>query len=134
MDFGIIEQGDGRITQFREKPVYSHLVSMGIYCMEPKVLDYIPQGVPFGFDDLIFCLLSRGLPAYTFGHNGMWMDIGRVEDFQSAQELAWDDQLPAFEIVDAEGADARVHPSMRNGGGGGGHEAFNRAVHCLPAA
>jgi hypothetical protein len=63
----------------------------------------------------------------------MWMDIGRVEDFQSAQELAWDDQLPAFEIVDAEGADARDHPSMHNGGGGG-HEAFDRAVHCLPAA
>jgi NDP-mannose synthase len=134
MDFGIIEQGDGRITQFREKPVYSHLVSMGIYCMQPKVLDYIPQGVPFGFDDLILCLLSRGLPAFTFGHNGMWMDIGRVEDFQSAQELAWDDQLPAFEIVDAKGADGRIHPSPHNGGGSDVHKAFNTAVHCLPAA
>jgi NDP-sugar pyrophosphorylase family protein len=102
--------------------------------MEPKVLDYIPQGVPFGFDDLILCLLSRGLPAFTFGHNGMWMDIGRVEDFQSAQELAWDDQLPAFEIVDAEGGDAHGRPSIHNGSGAGGHEAFNRAVHCLPAA
>src|SRR3954454_10553850 len=134
MDFGIIEHGDGRITQFREKPVYSHLVSMGIYCMEPKVLDYIPQGVPFGFDDLILCLLSRGLPAFTFGHNGMWMDIGRVEDFQSAQELAWDDQLPAFEIVDAEGVDANGRPSIHNGSGAGGHEASNKAGHCLPAA
>jgi len=134
MDFGIIEHGDGRITHFREKPVYSHLVSMGIYCMEPEVLDYIPEGVPFGFDDLILCLLSRDLPTFTFAHNGMWMDIGRVEDFQSAQELAWDDQLPAFEIVDAHGADARDHRSMHNGGGGERHAAFDRAVHGRPAA
>jgi NDP-sugar pyrophosphorylase family protein len=134
MDFGVIEQGGGRITQFREKPVYSHLVSMGIYCMEPEVLDYIPQGVPFGFDDLILCLLSRGLPVFTFGHNGMWMDIGRVEDFQSAQELAWDDQLPAFEIVDANGSHVRDHRSMHNGGGAERHAALDKAVHGLPAA
>jgi hypothetical protein len=83
---------------------------------------------------LILCLLSRGLPAFTFEHNGMWMDIGRVEDFQGAQDLAWDDQLPAFEIVDAEGGGAHGRPSMHNGNGAGGHEAFNRAAHCLPAA
>ena len=69
--------------------------------MEPRVLDYIPPGVPFGFDDLIHTLLARGLPAYTFAHDGLWLDIGRIEDFQTAQELAWDDQLPAFEVVAA---------------------------------
>jgi mannose-1-phosphate guanylyltransferase len=72
---------------------------MGIYCMEPEVLNYIPTGVPFGFDDLIFCLLGKELPVGTFRHDGMWLDIGRVEDFQKAQELTWDDQLPAFETV-----------------------------------
>jgi NDP-sugar pyrophosphorylase family protein len=90
--------------------------------------------VPFGFDDLILCLLSRGLPVFTFGHNGMWMDIGRVEDFQSAQELVWDDQPPAFEIVDAACADVRDHRSVHNGGGGERHAAFDRVVHGLPAA
>ena len=44
---------------------------------------------------------ARGLPAYTFVHDGLWLDIGRIEDFQTAQELAWDDQLPAFEVVAA---------------------------------
>jgi NDP-sugar pyrophosphorylase family protein len=99
MDFGVIEQSSGRIRHFKEKPVLSNLMSMGVYCMEPKVLDYIPTGVPFGFDDLILCMLGRGVPAYTFVHHGLWLDIGRVEDFQSAQELAWDDQPPAFELV-----------------------------------
>jgi mannose-1-phosphate guanylyltransferase len=101
MDFGVIEQSSGRIKQFREKPILSNLVSMGVYCMEPTIFDYIPAGVPFGFDDLILCMLGRGMPAYTFVHNGLWLDIGRVEDFQRAQELAWDDQPPAFEVMHA---------------------------------
>jgi mannose-1-phosphate guanylyltransferase len=99
MDFGVIEESSGRVTQFREKPTLSHTVSMGVYCMEPEVLEYIPDGVPFGFDDLMFCMLGQNLPVSTFLHNGLWLDIGRVEDFQKAQEFAWDDQLPAFEAV-----------------------------------
>lgn len=65
--------------------------------MEPEVLDYIPTGVPFGFDDLMFCMLDRSMPIGTFQHSGLWLDIGRVEDFQKAQELAWDEGSPAFE-------------------------------------
>lgn len=101
MDFGVIEQTGGRITSFKEKPLLSNLMSMGVYCMQPSVLEYIPRCVPFGFDDLMLCLLSRGLPAYTFVHDGLWLDIGRVEDFQKAQDLSWDEQPPAFEIVAA---------------------------------
>ena len=98
-DFGIIEAAAGRITRFTEKPTLTHLVSMGVYCMEPEVLDYIPTGVPFGFDDLMFCMLGRSLPVGSFLHRGFWLDIGRVEDFQKAQELAWDDEAPAFETA-----------------------------------
>ncbi len=98
-DFGIIEDAAGRVSRFQEKPILTHLVSMGVYCMEPEVLDYIPAGVPFGFDDLMFCLLGRGVPVNTFLHNGLWLDIGRVEDFHKAQELAWDEQSPAFETL-----------------------------------
>jgi mannose-1-phosphate guanylyltransferase len=89
------------VKQFKEKPVLSHVVSMGIYCMEPEVLRFIPSGVPFGFDDLILCLLNRDIPVSTFRHSGMWLDVGRVEDFQKAQELGWDDQPPAFEEIAA---------------------------------
>ncbi len=97
MEFGVIEQIGGRIVGFKEKPVLSNLMSMGIYCMDPKIMKHIPSGIPFGFDDLILCMLGRGLPIFSFPHEGLWLDIGRVEDFQSAQQLSWDDQLPAFE-------------------------------------
>jgi mannose-1-phosphate guanylyltransferase len=72
---------------------------MGVYCMEPQVIEDIPAGVPFGFDDLMLCMLGRDLPVHSFLHNGLWLDIGRFEDCQRAQELAWDDQRPAFETA-----------------------------------
>jgi NDP-sugar pyrophosphorylase family protein len=98
-DFGVIEQSNGRVICFREKPNLRHLVSMGIYCMEPEILEHIPNGVPFGFDDLMFHMLEIGLPAHTFLHSGFWLDIGRVEDFQKAQELGWDAEAPAFDTA-----------------------------------
>jgi NDP-sugar pyrophosphorylase family protein len=102
MDFGIIEDHGSRVVRFREKPILTHIVSTGIYCMEPSILDYIPRGIPFGFDDLMFCLLGRGLPVRTFLHSGLWLDIGRVEDFHKAQELAWDDASPRYDTVPQE--------------------------------
>lgn len=100
-DFGIIEQSGGRVTQFKEKPLLNHQCSMGVYCMQPDVFEYIPPRLPFGFDDLVLCLLERKVPVGAFRHDGQWLDIGRVDDFRRAQELPWDDQ-PAFETIAAE--------------------------------
>ena len=101
LDFGVIDQTKNRIVGFKEKPVLVNTMSMGVYCMEPGIFDYIPEDMPFGFDNLVHTLLARNLPAHTFLHDGLWLDIGRVEDFQAAQELAWDDPLPACEVVAA---------------------------------
>ncbi|WP_207485301.1 nucleotidyltransferase family protein [Arenibaculum pallidiluteum] len=98
-DFGIIESEDGRVTRFQEKPTLTQQVSMGVYCMEPDVLDYIPEGVPFGFDNLMCTMMARNIPVGTFLHGGFWLDIGRVEDFNKAQELSWDEQTPAFDTL-----------------------------------
>jgi NDP-mannose synthase len=92
MDFGVIDETDGRVNGFREKPDVSHLVSMGIYCMDPVVLERVPSGVPFGFDDLMLQMLDDGDAVNVFKHNGLWLDIGRVEDFLKAQDVGWDEQ------------------------------------------
>jgi NDP-sugar pyrophosphorylase family protein len=97
IDFGILEDTSGRVTRFKEKPILTHIVSTGIYCMEPSVIDLIPTGVPFGFDNLMHCMLARNLAVRTFLHNGLWLDVGRVEDFHKAQEMALDGGCPAFE-------------------------------------
>jgi NDP-sugar pyrophosphorylase family protein len=99
VDFGVLEEIEFRVTRFKEKPNLSHLVSMGIYCMEPRMLKHVPAGIPFGFDDLMFRMLELGDPVTTFLHKGFWLDVGRIEDFQKAQELGWDHEVPAYETA-----------------------------------
>jgi NDP-mannose synthase len=99
IDFGVIGELDQRVVEFHEKPKLSHLVSMGIYCMQPEMLQHIPAHVPFGFDDLMHRMLERGIVAHTYLHRGFWLDVGRVEDFQKAQDLHWDEDAPAFETA-----------------------------------
>lgn len=108
MDFGIIEDAGGTVIHFMEKPSLTHVVSMGVYCMEPDVLEHIPMGVPFGFDDLMSCMLLNSLPVRIFPHRGFWLDIGRVEDFQKAQDLAIEDTPPAFEAAPFRGGSPAV--------------------------
>jgi mannose-1-phosphate guanylyltransferase len=99
VDFGLIEEREHRVVRFREKPVLHHVVSMGVYCLQPEIVEHIPDGVPFGFDDLMFRMLERGLPISTFLHDGLWLDVGRVEDYRQAQELDLD-QAPACDPLE----------------------------------
>ena len=86
IDFGVITHSKNRIIEFQEKPKLSYEVSMGVYCMEPRVLDMIPKNVPFGFDNLVAQMLATDSVVSVYRHEGLWMDIGRAEDFLKAQQ------------------------------------------------
>ncbi|MDR1489809.1 MAG: NDP-sugar synthase [Desulfovibrio sp.] len=87
VDLGVMDVLDGRVTGFREKPTLGFSVSMGVYCMDPAILDIVPTKVAFGFDDLMYTMLDKELPVYVYPHDGLWMDIGRPEDYHAAQEV-----------------------------------------------
>ncbi|WP_027036255.1 nucleotidyltransferase family protein [Mesorhizobium ciceri] len=98
MDFGVIDEIGNTVQVFREKPTLSHLVSMGIYCMNPDVFRFIPDGIAFGFDDLMLQMMQNGTNVHVYKHDGLWLDIGRVEDFQNAQTIAWEEQSASIEV------------------------------------
>jgi NDP-sugar pyrophosphorylase family protein len=75
-----------RITGFQEKPEIVSTVSMGIYVMEPAVLDFVPEGRPFDLPDLVHALLEAGQPLGAYKYDGLWFDIGRKEDYERAVE------------------------------------------------
>ncbi len=93
VDLGILESQNDRITEFREKPLLNFQVSMGIYCMEPEIIRLIPKGTPYGFDNLMHAMLEKKWPVYTYKHDGLWMDIGREEDFKNAQKMYCDNEV-----------------------------------------
>ena len=85
VDFGVIKYDeDNYVQDFIEKPEYDLSVSMGIYIFNQRVLDYVPENTFFGFDDLMYDLLQAGERIKAVEHHGYWLDIGRPEDYEKA--------------------------------------------------
>jgi NDP-sugar pyrophosphorylase family protein len=92
MDYGVLHlEGQlgpngvlRRIVGYEEKPEIVSSVSMGIYVLEPEVLDFIPAEGAFDVPDLVQALLQRGLPLGAYQFDGLWFDIGRKEDYEQA--------------------------------------------------
>ena len=86
IDYGVLEvDRDGRMVGFQEKPARELIVSMGVYVFSRSVLDLVPDGQPFGFDDLMYLMLRRKEPVHTLPYSGYWLDVGRPEDYEQAQ-------------------------------------------------
>ena len=62
LDYGVLGVEGERLVGFREKPRLPQLVSMGIYAVNRRVLDYIPSSGPFGFDQPMLKLIENGDP------------------------------------------------------------------------
>jgi len=88
IDFGVIEIDPATNTAsgFREKPEYRFDVSMGVYAMNQKILNFVPDNEPFGFDHLMLKLLETRQRISVFPYDGYWLDIGRPEDYEKANE------------------------------------------------
>jgi NDP-mannose synthase len=95
IDYGVLHlDGDiapsgRRIVAYEEKPELVSTVSMGIYVLEPWVLDHVPAGRHFDVPDLVQSLLAAGEQVGAYRFDGLWFDIGRKEDYERAVN-AWD--------------------------------------------
>ena len=86
IDFGVLDVDAGRIVGFREKPALRYPVSMGVYGMSRKTLAPYPPGLSLGFDQLVLDLLAAGQHPATYPFDGFWLDIGRPEDYDEANQ------------------------------------------------
>ena len=91
LDYGVLHldgaNGNGRLVAFEEKPEMTWNVSMGIYAFEPRALELLPAEGAFDFPDLVRAALEAELPVGAFEHEGLWLDIGRHEDYEQAVAL-----------------------------------------------
>ncbi|HIL79717.1 MAG TPA: mannose-1-phosphate guanyltransferase, partial [Myxococcales bacterium] len=75
------------VTGIEEKPDLVNYILAGIYIMQPGIFELIPDGEYFGMDTLIRMMLERKLAVRKYEMTEYWLDIGRVDDFEKAQEL-----------------------------------------------
>lgn len=87
VDYGVLEPDESRrLAGFREKPVLTYEVSMGVYAVSRSVLPVIPPDRNYGFDELMLDLIAHKTPALVARHAGYWLDIGRPDDYAQAIE------------------------------------------------
>ncbi|WP_179008433.1 sugar phosphate nucleotidyltransferase [Winogradskyella forsetii] len=82
-----IETNDeGIVTNLKEKHSFTYHLNAGIYIFKSVCLDFIPENTFFDATDLIKVLLENGKIIRTYSISGYWLDIGKPEDFEKAQE------------------------------------------------
>lgn len=86
--YGVVMTRDKQITTIEEKPTMSYFVSAGIYVFDPGILGMIPENTYYPMTKLIDKLLENKISVYSHEIEGIWIDIGRHDDFKNASQIA----------------------------------------------
>ena len=81
----IFFEGD-RVTGIQEKPDIVMYILAGIYVMKPEIFRFFPPDEYFGMDHLIKKMLEMNEYVAKYDLNEYWLDIGRLNDYEKAQE------------------------------------------------
>lgn len=85
-DFGNISFEGEFVTKIEEKPNIITYALAGIYIMKPEIFQYIPQNTYYGIDTLLQFMLENKMPIVKYDIEDYWIDIGRMDDYEKAQE------------------------------------------------
>jgi NDP-sugar pyrophosphorylase family protein len=89
IDFGVLEFANDPhvLAGYREKPEFSFQVSMGVYILDPIAWDFLTPGTPLAMPDLLEAMRAAGHPVHCFRQPCYWLDIGRHDDYATANEV-----------------------------------------------
>ncbi len=85
LKYGFIDvDEEGFVQNWREKPELQGLINIGCYVMEPKILNYIPEGVVYSMDLAFQNLMKSGGRIYGYIIEDGFIDIGDKKSYASA--------------------------------------------------
>lgn len=85
-DFGNISFKGELITKIEEKPNIITYALAGVYVLKPEIFQYIPKDTYYGIDSLLQYMMKNKLPIAKYDIEEYWIDIGRMDDYEKAQE------------------------------------------------
>jgi mannose-1-phosphate guanylyltransferase len=111
--FGAVELDlDGKIVKFIEKPAPgfapSNLINAGIYILDPKIFDYIPEKKKVSIEREVFPILAEEKKLFGYEVRGFWVDVGVPEDYLKANNM----MLSRYEGV-KKADTAKIDPSAK---------------------
>lgn len=84
--YGVIETNGPQLVAITEKPIQKKFVNAGVYVLSPEVFRYIPSDKFFDMPELFESIMKENKLASIFPIHEYWLDIGRVEDFEKAND------------------------------------------------
>lgn len=85
--YGVLEiSGDNNVNALKEKPSYTYYSNAGIYLIKKELLSLIPDNSYYNVTELMEELIKKGQKLISYPILGYWLDIGKHEDYQKAQE------------------------------------------------
>jgi NDP-sugar pyrophosphorylase family protein len=85
IDFGVLELGEkGQLLQYKEKPKFEFIVSMGVNAFHTSALEFIPKSQYLDIPTLMMNLKNAGKTVLTYRSECQWLDIGRPDDYEQA--------------------------------------------------
>lgn len=84
--YGVVRMSGTRIEGIDEKPVQKFFVNAGIYVLSPDVMNEVPDCQYLDMPNLFDRATAAGKAAVAFPLREYWLDIGRLEEFEKAQE------------------------------------------------
>ena len=86
--YGVVHQDNGRLLRLEEKPALDILINLGMYVINPAVIDLVPENRFFLITDLFGKLLEQQKTISTYFSDEDWIDVGRPDDLKRANGLA----------------------------------------------
>lgn len=88
--YGVVKTEENCIKEIDEKPIIEYFINGGIYCLNPKVIRFIPENEYFEITDLISICIKNGLNVGSYEIKEYWMDIGKIEDYNKVNTDIYD--------------------------------------------
>ncbi len=82
--YGVLEIEEGSVTGVTEKPEQMHAISAGIYCVNARALQWVPEGAFFTVPELMERLQAAGQRVNAYEISGYWLGLENVENFEEA--------------------------------------------------
>jgi dTDP-glucose pyrophosphorylase len=86
LPYAILEVEENSVISLKEKPRYTYFANAGIYLLKKDVLRLIPVNEKFDATDLMEAVIENKLTLIQYEVLEYWLDIGRIGDFEKAQE------------------------------------------------
>lgn len=82
--YGVVSVDGIDIKNIEEKPLHKFFVSGGIYILDQTALNFIPENQFYDMPTLFEKLISQDFKSISFPIHEYWLDIGRLEEYEKA--------------------------------------------------